>query len=237
MLEYLADGSVLNVSGAGTGNVVRNNFVHHIASHASGVLRTDDWQRGTTFEKNVIYHSNISGIVHKGHNHIKNNIIVDCSIKESIRWASYPDEEADYGSYVKKNIFYESEDKINYYRESYRASEGISLPHNCETDSNLFWVAKNPKDSEMHILKWNERGVEKNSISADPLFVDAANADFRLKPESPAYKLGFEDINFDAIGLTSEFPVELLKLDVADDGRRANFHRQRKSGEKLYDFW
>jgi len=236
-LEYLADGSVLNVSGAGTGNVVRNNFVHHIASHASGVLRTDDWQRGTTFTKNIIYNSNISGIVHKGHNHIINNMIIDCSIKESIRWASYPDEEADYGSKVQKNIFYESGDRINYYRESYRASEGISLPHNCDTDFNLFWVADNPKDSENHIKNWNDRGVEKNSISADPLFVDVANANFELKPESPAFKLGFEAIDFASIGLTDDFPQEYLKLDVPDDGRRANFHRQRKSGEKLYDFW
>jgi len=236
-LEYLADGSVLNVSGAGTGNVVRNNFVHHIASHASGVLRTDDWQRGTTFTKNIIYNSNISGIVHKGHNHIINNMIIDCSIKESIRWASYPDEEADYNSRVQKNIFYESGDRINYYRESYRASEGISLPHNCDTDFNLFWVAENPKDSEKHIKNWNERGVEKNSISADPLFVDVANANFELKPESPAFKLGFEAIDFASIGLTDEFPQEYLKLDVPDDGRRANFHRQSKSGEKLYDFW
>ena len=31
-------------------------------------------------------------------------------------------------------------------------------------------------------------------ISGDPGFVDAANADFRLKPDSPAWKLGFESI-------------------------------------------
>ena len=47
----------------------------------------------TTFENNIIYMANVSGIVHKGFNHIKNNIIVDCSSKESIRFASYPDEQ------------------------------------------------------------------------------------------------------------------------------------------------
>ena len=86
-LEELADGSALNVSGAGEGNIMRNNYAHHITSHASGVMRTDDWQRGTTFENNIIYMANISGIVHKGFNHIVNNIIVDCSSKESIRFA------------------------------------------------------------------------------------------------------------------------------------------------------
>lgn len=236
-LEALGDGSVLNVSGAGEGNVVRNNYVHHIASHASGVLRTDDWQRGTTFEKNIIYMANVSGIVHKGFNHIVNNMIIDCSCKESIRWASYPDEEADYGSMVQRNIFFESGSKINYYRESYRASEGISLPHNSKTDSNLFWCAQNTDDSQKHIRKWNEKGIEKNSISLDPLFVDVKNADFRLKPESPAYKLGFENIDIDGIGLLTDYPEEFKKLDVTDDGRKPNFHRHIKKGGKVYDFW
>ena len=35
---------------------------------------------------------------------------------------------------------------------------------------------------------------------ADPLFVDPANADYRLKPDSPAFQLGFQAIDFDRIG-------------------------------------
>lgn len=237
-LEYLGDGSVINVSGAGEGNVVSNNYVHHIASHASGVLRTDDWQRGTMFEKNIIYHSNIAGAVHKGFNDIVGNMFIDCSCKESIRWASYPDEEADYGSRVEKNIFYESEDKINYYRESYRASEGITLPHNSQTDSNLFYVAKDNKDAKKHIEMWQAKGVEKSSIAVDPQFVGGAVPPFKLADNSPAYNIGFEAIDFEKIGLKESYPAKYRELDVVDDGRQPNFHRQRKSGkETLYDFW
>jgi len=36
---------------------------------------------------------------------------------------------------------------------------------------------------------------------ADPLFVDPAHDDYRLKPESPALKLGFVPIDVDEIGL------------------------------------
>ncbi|MFI3248520.1 MAG: right-handed parallel beta-helix repeat-containing protein [Rikenellaceae bacterium] len=236
-LEYLGDGSVINVSGAGEGNVVSNNYVHHIASHASGVLRTDDWQRGSLFEKNIIYHSNIAGAVHKGFNDIIGNIFVDCSCKESIRWASYPDEEADYGSRVEHNIFYESEDKANYYRESYRASEGISLPHNSQTDNNLFYVAKDMKDAKLHVEMWQQRGIEKGSVAADPQFVGGAIPPFMIAENSPAYKIGFEAIDFGKIGLTDSFPAKYLKLDIPDDSRQPNFHRQRSSGEALYDFW
>ena len=40
-----------------------------------------------------------------------------------------------------------------------------------------------------------------NLADTDPLFVDAAKGDYRLKPESPAIALGFKEIPFDKIGL------------------------------------
>jgi hypothetical protein len=48
---------------------------------------------------------------------------------------------------------------------------------------------------------WREQGFEKHSIVGDPLFFDVAQEDFRLKPDSPAMKLGFQPISFDKIGL------------------------------------
>ena len=48
---------------------------------------------------------------------------------------------------------------------------------------------------------WQAEGWDKNSLVADPLFVDWKNDDFRLKPESPAFKLGFEAIPVEKIGI------------------------------------
>lgn len=43
-------------------------------------------------------------------------------------------------------------------------------------------------------------GADTHSVVADPLFVDPEHGDFTLKPDSPALKLGFEQIPFREIG-------------------------------------
>jgi parallel beta-helix repeat protein len=47
---------------------------------------------------------------------------------------------------------------------------------------------------------WRALGFDKRSVVADPLFVDRDHDDFRLKPDSPALKLGFEQIPIEKIG-------------------------------------
>ena len=81
----------------------------------------------------------------------------------------------------------------------------------------------NPKEKD---------GIEKNSLIEDPLFVDVENQNFHLKSTS-AFKLGFKQIEMSNIGLNEKlFPKELMKFNVDDiDGRRPNFHRNRKGEE------
>ena len=43
-----------------------------------------------------------------------------------------------------------------------------------------------------------------SSVIADPLLVDPENDDFRLQPESPAFRLGFQAIDFSRIGPQEE---------------------------------
>jgi hypothetical protein len=42
--------------------------------------------------------------------------------------------------------------------------------------------------------------MEEGSVVADPGFADPANGDFTLKPDSPAYELGFEPIDMSDVG-------------------------------------
>ncbi|MBL7154634.1 MAG: right-handed parallel beta-helix repeat-containing protein [Phycisphaerae bacterium] len=60
------------------------------------------------------------------------------------------------------------------------------------------------------IDKWREildKKFDQKTLIADPLFVDVANRDFRLKLDSPALKLGFRPIDVSRIGLKNDFPA------------------------------
>ena len=74
-----------------------------------------------------------------------------------------------------------------------------------ECDYNLFFntaggsYTLNP--GPIVLDEWRKQGFDEHSVVADPLFVDPANDDYRLKPESPAFKLGFQPIDVTKIGI------------------------------------
>ncbi len=72
------------------------------------------------------------------------------------------------------------------------------------------WMAKNLDCKTL--AEWQAREQDTRSISADPLFVDAAKDDYRLRPDSPAYKLGFKNIN-----------AEMQKIGVYPSNDRASW--------------
>jgi hypothetical protein len=48
-----------------------------------------------------------------------------------------------------------------------------------------------------------QSGRDEHSLTGDALFVDAANGDYRVKPGSPALKLGFQNFAMDQFGVSS----------------------------------
>jgi len=238
VLEKLADGSAINVSGAGEGNTIRANLVHHIRTYdASSAMRVDDWQRGTLFRDNIVYRCNIGAITRKNLNHIENNIFADVNTKGYVRFASYPAESAAPGSRVRRNIFYESGEDAVFYTTSYLVSSGASLPRDCDADCNLFFCAGAPEASRAQLEFLRADGIEKHSLSAAPLFVDAVRGDFRLHPDSPALNLGFESIDMASIGLRDDFPEHLRVFDFLEIEEESSYTRGRDGKRIAYEWW
>jgi hypothetical protein len=63
---------------------------------------------------------------------------------------------------------------------------------------------KNPK--LYTLVQWQGLGFDRNSVFADPQFVDPDNLDFRVQNESAALKVGFKNFEMGKWGLTSDFP-------------------------------
>jgi len=87
-----------------------------------------------------------------------------------------------------------------------------------EIDYNLFFndvgsfkahMFTRDKQKKIYSLAdWQALGYDTHSIFADAIFVDPANGDYRVKPESPALKLGFRNFDTNQIGLLPDFPKQ-----------------------------
>ena len=111
-------------------------------------------------------------------------------------------------------IKYDAENK----RPNFSANVPPVGPWLAECDNNLALndageflvsvsVKAQPGSGGTYNLKgWQAHGFGKNSIHADPMFVDPENGDYRVKPESPALKLGFKNFDMDKFGLLPDFP-------------------------------
>jgi hypothetical protein len=84
------------------------------------------------------------------------------------------------------------------------------LDYNCFfSDVGEFIAKVRPRGAPPRLYRmeeWNAAGYDRHSVFADPLFVDAANYDYRVRPESPALKLGFVNFDMGCWGLTEAFP-------------------------------
>ena len=73
---------------------------------------------------------------------------------------------------------------------------------NCVYDRNLYWhVSGKPLlFQDKGLAEWQAAGHDLHSLIADPLFVDPEGGDFRLRPGSPAARIGFEPWDLTAVG-------------------------------------
>ncbi len=195
VMDVMQDGNGVYISGAGHGNKVVGNFVHDTPSMAAGeAIRCDDDQHGTLIENNIVfrYGTHGIGITSKGRNHIINNIIACPPARVNRGMLSMETNSKLYaGSRILHNILYATGPNQPF-------TGGISKDITLDIDGNIYFNKYDPKAADEYLRWAHERGIEKKSLQANPLFMDVENGDFRLQPNSPAIQVGFRPFELKA---------------------------------------
>lgn len=204
-VQLLSDGNGIYVSGAGTGNIIRYNYIHDNLEHSfPSCIRCDDDQHETLIYGNVLYNNYGfgAGIVSKGRNDIVNNFIVAPRTKPtwgyiSFEWVKVTDSKS------LRNIIISHPDggRVQSERPLARSEDGDPILEETNMDYNLYYHATNPHWVDEHLARMRKAGNEKHSLFADPMFTDPANGDFSFKEGSPAPKLGIEELDVSKMGL------------------------------------
>ncbi|HPA19040.1 MAG TPA: right-handed parallel beta-helix repeat-containing protein [Verrucomicrobiae bacterium] len=193
------------------GTVVRCNYLHHINGFEGrgcvGVY-LDDMFCGTAIASNVFYKVTRAAFIGGGHdNTIENNIFVDCKPAvhvdaRGMGWAhAMPEGLIKEGG--EKGTLNGIHFKEPPYSTRYPKLIGILDKDPASPTGTL--VARNICSGG----KWDEIDkkaqpfvtLENNLLDGDPKFVDREKLDFRLRDDSPAFKLGFRPIPIEKIGL------------------------------------
>jgi len=193
------------------GHVIRHNYLHHISGFRGrgcvGVY-LDDMFASAAIRGNIFFKVTAAAFIGGGRdNRVENNIFVDCNPAlhidaRALGWAHYHADEWIQEGREKGTISGIAYDKPPY-RDRYPELAGILDDDPKAPKGNV--IARNIcaggrwddiEGQARPLLK-----LEDNLVGADPLFVDAANLDFRLRDDSPAWKLGFERIPVESIGL------------------------------------
>ena len=196
------------------GNHVHHNLCYDSggwSAHGGGTWTYPDYSWGIYLDlsnsgwhihDNIVYDTVLGGFMQNAglENLVENNIFVG-GMRSQVRfnnWAGYVIS----GHHCERNI-------ISYQGRSATLYEAANvLPKHCRYARNLIHCQSGlPRVKGIALngatdswSAWQALGQDAGSVLADPLFVDAAKHDYRLKPGSPAPKLGFQPIDLSPAG-------------------------------------
>ena len=197
-------------------------------SWAAWGVYLDNYTSNSFVYGNIIVRSGTLGVIVNGgqNNFIENNIIVDTSSSATHfgGWWQPQMEGFMTGNRFSRNIFYSSNSGAKFLHRHLAFFEEPITDAIAESDYNVFFNPgtkefavgetlfeelgpKGPKKEakEISLIDWQKMGFDTHSVFADPLFVDPQHDDYRLKPASPALKLGFQPIDTSQIGPRNRF--------------------------------
>jgi hypothetical protein len=208
----LGDGNGIYISDCGPYNHIRHNHIYNM-THAFGVgIRTDESQRNTLVEGNLI-HDCRGGLAVSRNNMAWNNVIAFIrSTGESGEAGAHTDREVfvpiyfhvdrgdgDRDGNIQRNICYHSGmEEMRFNLE--KVPTDASTPRMLSNFNYFHWVDQSEALSTV-IKQLRDKGFDSHSQTGDPGFENPEKRDFRLKANAPARKLGIYSLPVEKMGL------------------------------------
>ena len=193
----MSDMGGVSTLGTSYGTTVHDNVIHDVRSYSYGgwALYTDEGSEGIVMERNLCWNTTDGGF----HQHygagciIRNNVFAWNRMLGAVR--------------MQRRVVQDIPCTLNFVNNIVLVREGPLVGRGPRGvggvwANNLWWdVSGKPELDGLDWEKWAACGKETGGRYADPQFEDAAGYDFRLKPASPAFALGFRAWNCDEAGL------------------------------------
>ena len=207
------------------GNRIRYNFVHHTGGVGMGSMGIymDDCVSGTEIFGNIFYQVRRAAFLGGGRDHqVLNNIFVDCNYAVELDGRGLDPSPVWRGMVAQTMRQHLAEVPLGLYREHYPALKTLDQFYGPPGGPAIEGVAFKGVPPENNVVaqnicvgKWLKEywhaapgmlRLENNLTNAATSFIrqpgDPARAtDFALQRKSPAWKLGFQPLPFEKIGL------------------------------------
>lgn len=211
VMEQLGDGNAIYIRGAGAGNVIRRNYIHHLVAPMimQCAIRTDGGQRDTLIAENVIYKCTSQGIMLKLNTRVENNMVVDVIAPPRGYYLSVREGPLE-GASIKRNVFFSSQKECEFINElgpgrgrtsEDRRGRALARAADADTDYNIYFCAADRERGAEMLNKQRRDGVDMHSRAVDPLFIDPNSGDFQFRPNSPALQMGILPVDVSEMGL------------------------------------
>lgn len=199
--SYLSDMGGFYGLGTSPGTIVRGNHIHHVNSHRYGGwgIYYDEGSCDALAENNLVHDTWDTGFhQHYGYaNRVRNNIFAFGRRAQVLRSRNEPRLCFIYERNIvcwdpPATLLDRGDDAW-----ALNPDAGKGNPRDTVIfRDNLYWCTDGTvpgplNDGTLTWESWRKMGRDQGSLFADPLFVDAAARDFRLKQGSPAAKIGF----------------------------------------------